>query len=191
MVSNSIDIRSLTLEELSGVVNIYPWYGGARVELCNRMRQMGALSSEMLRSTALYVGSRRILYDMVHGTLKALAHDANVPRRTEDGGVAKAPAQEGRRIFVAGGDYFSQAQYTGVRKSDDNIFSSFATKARSEGYVEPEGESSDEFCTETLAQIYLEQGYLAEAKKIYSKLSLRYPEKSAYFAALIDEINRN
>ena len=106
MVSNSIDIRSLTLEELSGVVNIYPWYGGARVELCNRMRQMGALSTEMLRSTALYVGSRRILYDMVHGTLKALAHDANVPRRTEDGGVAKAPAHASSDRIPANSSFF-------------------------------------------------------------------------------------
>ena len=42
--------------------------------------------------------------------------------------------------------------------------------------------------TETLAQIYAEQGYYEQAKNIYSKLILAYPEKSAYFASLIQKI---
>ena len=36
-----IDIHSLTLDELSGVVNLYPWYAAARLELCRRMFSMG------------------------------------------------------------------------------------------------------------------------------------------------------
>lgn len=46
------------------------------------------------------------------------------------------------------------------------------------------------FCTETLAEIYSDQGYFAEAKKIYSRLMLRYPEKSAYFASLIEKLGQ-
>ena len=45
------------------------------------------------------------------------------------------------------------------------------------------------FCTETLAWIYAGQGYREEAKKIYSRLMLRYPEKSAYFASLIEKLD--
>ena len=48
-----------------------------------------------------------------------------------------------------------------------------------------------DFCTETLAQIYAEQGYNEQAKQIYSKLSLRYPEKSVYFASLIEKLDKN
>ena len=36
-----IDIRKLSLDELLGVVNLYPWFGGARKELCERMHRMG------------------------------------------------------------------------------------------------------------------------------------------------------
>ena len=36
-----IDIKKLTLDELAGVVNLYPWFGGARKELCERMSRMG------------------------------------------------------------------------------------------------------------------------------------------------------
>ena len=45
-----------------------------------------------------------------------------------------------------------------------------------------------EFVTETLAQIYASQGYFSQAKEIYEKLILAYPEKSAYFAALIEKL---
>ncbi|MBR4817267.1 MAG: tetratricopeptide repeat protein, partial [Bacteroidales bacterium] len=71
----------------------------------------------------------------------------------------------------------------------DNIFSSFASKAKGEEVREKtEQEIVDEFCTETLAQIYIDQGYYEQAKFIYSKLLLRYPEKNAYFAALIQKL---
>lgn len=46
-----------------------------------------------------------------------------------------------------------------------------------------------DFCTETLAQIYAEQGYFEQAKRIYGKLILAFPEKSAYFASLIGKLD--
>ena len=40
-----------------------------------------------------------------------------------------------------------------------------------------------------LSAYYAEQGYREEAKKIYSRLMLRYPEKIAYFASLIEKLD--
>ena len=48
----------------------------------------------------------------------------------------------------------------------------------------------DEFITETLARIYVKQGNIPRAIRAYNKLSLKFPEKSAYFAALIEELKR-
>ena len=45
----------------------------------------------------------------------------------------------------------------------------------------------DDIVSETLARIYEEQGFFSRAREVYRKLSLIYPEKSDYFASLIEE----
>ena len=50
-------------------------------------------------------------------------------------------------------------------------------------------EEHDDLVSETLATIYRQQGNLSRARFCYEKLSLLIPGKSAYFAALIKEID--
>ena len=35
------DLKALTMDQLTGVINTYPWFGAARRELCERMSRMG------------------------------------------------------------------------------------------------------------------------------------------------------
>ncbi|MEZ4887325.1 MAG: hypothetical protein R3E32_21515 [Chitinophagales bacterium] len=44
--------------------------------------------------------------------------------------------------------------------------------------------------TESMAEIYAQQGYYKRAVKIYEQLSLKYPEKSSYFAGKIVELQK-
>ncbi len=193
----SIDIKRLNMEELLGVVNIYPWYAGARMELCRRLSAAGTVSEQQLSQAALYVNSRRLLSEMMRRKSDYSDSQAGelLKRASEPAPVVEQPEEEpvqdiARRIFVVGGDYFTSSQYKEVRHADDNIFSGFATSEREDLQAE-EPEEGFDFCTETLAEIYAEQGYLDEAKQIYSKLSLRNPEKSVYFAALIEKLDKN
>ena len=50
---------------------------------------------------------------------------------------------------------------------------------------------NEEFVTETLARIYCKQGSFDKAIKAYESLSLKFPEKSTYFADLIKEVKEN
>ena len=96
-----------------------------------------------------------------------------------------------RTVKVVGGDFFSSEEYEGVNPWRKTTISPSSRAAKSD--EDEEGKWKDPelgFCTETLGRIYAEQGYFDEAKKIYSRLMLRYPEKSAYFASLIEKLDK-
>jgi hypothetical protein len=144
---------------------------------------------------AMYIAARGKLSDMMRAARRSDWEDADVEKllksyiaeKKEDNTPAEVP---GRKVYAGVGDYFSQDEYDQVRKADDNVFSRYAAKAR-QGKPSPEEAHDLQFdlYTETLARIYLEQGYPEQAKSIYSKLILAYPEKNAYFAALIQKID--
>jgi tetratricopeptide (TPR) repeat protein len=191
-----IDLKRLNLDELVGVVNLYPWFGGARVELCERMSRMGGdvWGVEQYADAAMYVGARERLAAMMRSSRNHDWSDADVEDilrsyiSENETQRASEAAPEKRKVHVVGGDYFSQADYDKVRSSDDNVFSRYASKAKEEKSYDDVAVEEFDLYTETLAQIYAEQGYYDQAKSIYSKLILAYPEKSAYFAALIQKI---
>jgi tetratricopeptide (TPR) repeat protein len=49
-------------------------------------------------------------------------------------------------------------------------------------------EERDDIVSETLAEVYAQQGDIARSIRIYQKLCLLYPEKSSYFATLIKNL---
>lgn len=85
--------------------------------------------------------------------------------------------------------------------SEDTLIEKFIQeepriKGKKSGFYNPVNmakksvQESDEFITETLARIYAKQGNFTKAIRAYQKLSLKFPEKTAYFAALIEELKR-
>ena len=196
MVNGFIDIHKLNMDELNGVISLYPWFGAARAELCRRMSELGegAWSDERYADAALYVASRRIIAEFARKGHETEYADADIKEllrayieegKAEEKVQRKASGGRGR-----GGDYFSQEEYDSVRQADDNIYSAFARVEDGTEVPVMKEESFNDFCTEALAQIYAEQGYYEQAKQIYSQLSLRFPEKSAYFAALIEKLKK-
>jgi hypothetical protein len=62
------------------------------------------------------------------------------------------------------------------------------TYVLSEDISKPFVEEAGGLVTETLAKIYVSQGYYSKAMDIYEKLSLKFPEKNSYFAAQIEKV---
>ena len=214
MVENKIRLRSLSTGELTGIINIYPWFGAARKELCRRLAREGKASGQQFAEMALHVPAREKIYRLLRGVSpfgeavvnleNPLRKPARTPARKPDAAPA-APAPEPdvapvpsraepvrsqASPRIAGGDYFSQAEYARVREGGDRLLDGLRFKARKEASDEkPTRDIADRFQTEALAEIFAEQGYPDLAKRIYSKLILVYPEKSAYFASLIEKLD--
>lgn len=99
------------------------------------------------------------------------------------------------KFFVVGGDYFSKADFDELSQEEKAPEIKFGAPADNVdrmdipagGDPEVDFESMD-FVTETLAAIYADQGYYDKAIDAYAKLILLYPEKSTYFASLVNEI---
>ncbi len=188
-MENCIDLKKLSVEELAGVVNLYPWFGAARKEFCARMASSGGSGwgEEQYAESALYVVSRGKIARLLMSSDKDDCSDSEISE------ILKAAGNDlgHRKVRASGGDYFTQEQYDQVRRQEDSVFSGFVS-----GQDRPRAEKEDgsvpdlAFYTETLAQIYADQGYYEQAKDIYSKLILAYPEKNAYFAALIEKLNQ-
>ena len=188
-----INLKTLTLDELAGVVGLYPWYGAARRELCVRMAKVGGETwgKDQYAEAALYLADRRIVSDIVRHDRRQDYSDKDLEEILRAYIRPEAPDTEERPVRIVVGDYFTQSQYEKVRRTEDNVFSRFAAGIRKEA-SDPKDilDVEDFFCTETLAQIFADQGRYEEAKRIYSKLLLKFPEKNAYFASLIEKLEQ-
>lgn len=70
-------------------------------------------------------------------------------------------------------------------KEEPHITVPRADKIDTENKAKKSSEDSNELVSETLARVYVEQMLYHKALDIYKKLSLKYPEKNAYFASQI------
>ncbi|MFA6335667.1 MAG: hypothetical protein WCX48_09005 [Bacteroidales bacterium] len=108
------------------------------------------------------------------------------------------------KIVLAGGDYFNRTDFEKLELDTTKPLDKFIVekptllrsnpalvKNETDSPLETEVEESFEdsgFYTETLAKIYTEQGFYKRALEVYAKLILLFPEKSSYFATLVQDL---
>ena len=74
-----IDLKKLNLDELVGVVNLYPWFGGARKELCERMSRMGeGWGDAQYADAAMYIVAREKIASLKSSSETSSLEDADV-----------------------------------------------------------------------------------------------------------------
>ena len=120
------------------------------------------------------------------------------PHHTFTGWLKTLDDQAGPAV-AAGEDTTDKS---GKKASDVDLIDNFINKGSGKilpvensetGAVDISEESvkeHDGFITDTLAKIYVKQGYYSKAIFAYEKLILKFPEKSSYFAAQIEEIKK-
>ena len=98
----------------------------------------------------------------------------------------------GRQYYVVGGDYFGREDFERLEQEGYSVTTPvFGARAGSVDVppaVVEEVDDDRSMVSETLAEIYVQQELYARAIEIYEKLILLFPEKSAYFASLIEKV---
>jgi hypothetical protein len=117
-------------------------------------------------------------------------------------GLQKEAPTAGKVVTTDNEESFSLIKHTGEEKENanaeliDRFISGEPKIIPDEGKISSEDISADsireneEYITDTLAKIYVKQGYYSKAIFAYEKLILKYPEKSGYFAGQINEIKK-
>ena len=181
-----VKLMEMTGSELSAVADKYPWFSACRAALCRKI----AAESGSDVAAGLYRDSLAYFPDpaFVAASLRSVA----VSDYTDAGlssSIRKIIDEKPREVYD-GMDFFSRGEYESVRKDGDSSFGRIAVVDYSTPAPEV-GQPGDESfgpVSETLAQIFMDQGYPDRAVEIYEALRLQSPEKSAYFASLIEKI---
>ena len=92
--------------------------------------------------------------------------------------------------IISMAEMWTQSELTAMRRNHGDWH--IALQNLPENEIEEIISSSDVAYSSWYSEINenADQGYYEQAKDIYSKLILAYPEKNAYFAALIEKLNQ-
>ena len=174
-----VDVHTLSSQELQQLLEDHPWFTLARREAISRLGE----DEEALRRA---VGRDAIFFLSRDETLRILTGKV----RQAPEAAPPQPAQP--RYYVVGGDYFGQDDFERLDREGFSVTTPvFGARAGSVEYAPAAVEEVDRdrtMVSETLAEIYFQQELYQRAIEIYEKLILLYPEKSAYFATLIEKV---
>jgi hypothetical protein len=190
-------IRDTDKGYLSELCERYPYFQTARILLLIAQYQNDGIffSENDLRTAALYAGDRSHLYFLLQemNTKKTLLSQLHV----EPNYIEEKPGKEVSQEKPA----LTKGIQSEKAKRSEAILDRFMEKNPSiqrprESFYDPEKmavrslSSGVLFATETLAELYVKQERLEKAIKIYEQLSLKNPEKSIYFAGIIDTLKK-
>ncbi|NLB25273.1 MAG: hypothetical protein GX820_01120 [Bacteroidales bacterium] len=186
LLANNLLLNNDTLPGLKELTEKYPYFQTALILLLKNLKQTANPEFEsFLRRLAIMIPDRKLLFNY-------LLEDKDneiLGYYTEEAEIVTIPFEfeesegEGNRLI----DKFLSLNKRGIKIDRDSEKSTGTdSKVILKSLVE-----SDELITETLANIYAEQKKYDKAVDAFKKLSLKYPEKSAYFALRIKEIEKN
>ncbi len=180
-------LNQSSVEELQHLTERYPYFQAAWMLYLKNLKNNGNPRFEnVLKKAALMLPDRKQLYHFLHSK-----EEEQYSNYFLDDMEEKQAGKQGHPISVEGKnliDRFLNSQ-PGKIKPDKPLLEKYSGELH-EQVVARSLSEDDNLVTETLAMIYFNQKKYDKALEAFRKLSLKYPEKSIYFASRIEEIEK-
>ena len=187
LLNNQHLLNSDSEAELKLVTEKYPWFNlGWMLYLKNLKINESPDYPLVLKKVAVRVPDRKLLYSFLNTEIqkKAEKPDSENVLNSLDEYDETAEKSVGNPLI----DNFLNSNHASIRRTQGEEENT-ETGNRIE-IIEKSDAENEELITETLAGIYLQQKNYEKALSAFKKLSLKYPEKSIYFATQIEEIEK-
>jgi hypothetical protein len=187
LLANPVLLDETTVEGLKTLTEEYPYFQAAWMLYLKNLKQIKSPEFEaILKQVAVRVSDRKKLFNFLNTNFHKKQAKVKLEGEALSSYKLKGDAENNSGDSLI--DKFLSASPGGLRAGteEDKKLSSANLKE----LVEKSTEESDEIITETLAVLYFQQKNYNKAAAAYAKLSLKYPEKSVYFATRIEEIEK-
>ena len=184
---------------ISNILEKFPYFQTAHILYSKALQNTKSIRfKSQLKKASIYSGDRNLLFDII-----SQQEDSNISKNTDIRNLKKEDKKAELHSFI---DWISIVQTKKIvrskKQNPDEIINLFLenkpkiknnTKQRffnaSENARKSIKENND-IITETLAKVYAKQEHFEKAILAYQKLSLKYPQKSSYFADQIKVIKK-
>ena len=183
---------------ISNILEYFPYFQTAHILYSKALQNTKSIRfKSQLKKAAIYSGDRNLLFDII-----SQQEDLNISKATIKDKLIKEEKKAELHSFL---DWISIVQTKKIvrskKQNSDEIINIFLEKKpkiknnkqrffnASENAKKSIVENND-IITETLAKVYTKQEHFEKAILAYQKLSLKYPQKSSYFADQIKVIKK-
>ena len=183
---------------ISNILENFPYFQTAHILYSKALQNTKSIRfKSQLKKAAIYSGDRNLLFDIIIQQEDLNISKANIVQKLEE--------EEKKAELHSFLDWISIVQTKKIvrskKQNSDEIINIFLEKKpkiknnkqrffnASENAKKSIVENND-IITETLAKVYAKQEHFEKAILAYQKLSLKYPQKSSYFADQIKVIKK-
>ena len=187
LLANPVFLDETTVEALKTLTEEYPYFQVAWMLYLKNLKQIKSPEFEVvLKQVAVRVSDRKKLYNFLNTNFHKKPAKVKLEGEALSSYKLKGDAENNSGDSLI--DKFLSAD-PGLMLTETEDAKKLSS-ANIKELVEKSTEENDEIITETLAVLYFQQKSYNKAADAYAKLSLKYPEKSVYFATRIEEIEK-